>query len=268
VTADDIPGNPVTVTFDARSGPSGEIPSGSVVLDRDAFQHESVVTCLKVSGNRARVGGRIVTSTEPFLIGWTANWEVVDGGTGGTDAVTVGNVSTTGAPPSCNLTQPVSGAAFSPIVSGDLVVTDAHPARMVGKGAMNGIPGGTASYAYNVGCYAPGNTSAPFEARFGSQRFRLTGTVAVECSDDPTVSRPAGRFDTQVGTGSGTLTSGGPGTITWGFVDGGSGGANDSARIQIVNATGTIIFQGVAAPPGKFPGSTQATGYNTAQLLP
>ncbi len=56
--------------------------------------------------------------------------------------------------------------------------------------------------------------------------------------------------------------------MTWRFVDGGSGGAKDSARIQIVNSAGTIIFQGVGAPPGKFPGSTQTTGFNTAQLLP
>jgi hypothetical protein len=26
-----------------------------------------------------------------------------------------------------------------------------------------------------------------------------------------------------------------------------------------------VVFEGSAAPPGQFPGSTQATGFNTAQ---
>jgi hypothetical protein len=252
----------VSFDIDAHSGPSGENPTGTAGLERIHNPNTSVrgrITCLTVTrgGVRAVIGVENSLGSEPAA---GALFEVFDEASD-TLGVEFLDAVPTVCPAALNLFP-------NPVELGDIVVTDARPARMVGKGAMNGIPGGAASYAYIVGCYAPGNTGAPFEVRFGSQRFRLSHTAAVECSDDPTVSSPVGSFDTQVGTGSGTLTSGGPGTITWRFVDGGSGGASDSARIQIVNSTGTIIFQGVAAPPGKFPGSTQTTGYNTAQLRP
>jgi hypothetical protein len=137
--------------------------------------------------------------------------------------------------------------------------------RMVGKGSITGTTGGTASYAYIVNCDSSTNAGRPFEVRFGSQRFRLTSTSSVACTNDPAVTTPAAGFDTQTGSGTGTLTSGGPGTITWKFVDAGLGGASDSAQITIKNSGGTTIFSGSAAPPGKYPGSDQTTGNNTAQ---
>jgi hypothetical protein len=79
------------------------------------------------------------------------------------------------------------------------------------------------------------------------------------------VTTPAAGFDTQSGSGVGTLTSGGPGTIAWKFVDGGLGGASDSVEITIRDYGGTIALQGTAAAPGQFPGSDQPTGNNTAQ---
>jgi hypothetical protein len=100
---------------------------------------------------------------------------------------------------------------------------------------------------------------------FNGQRFRLTSVSTVQCTNDSVVPTPAAGFDTQTGTGTGTLTTGGPGKIAWKFVDGGPGGANDSVQLTIRNASNAIVFQGVAAPPGKFPGSNQATGYNTAR---
>jgi hypothetical protein len=154
---------------------------------------------------------------------------------------------------------------------GDGLVDGADPdcnvnGRMVGKGAITGTVGGTASYAYIVRCNSTANTNAPFEVRFGTQRFRLTGTSAVACTNDPAVSpTPSAGFDTQTGSGTGTLTSGGPGTIQWKFVDRGAGGTGDSAQITIKNSGGTTIFSGTAAPPGKYPGSDQPTGNNTAQ---
>jgi streptogramin lyase len=137
--------------------------------------------------------------------------------------------------------------------------------RMVGKGSINGTTGGPSSYAYILNCNAAANTNAPFEVRFGTQRFRLTSASATSCTNDPAVTTPPAGFDTMTGTGTGTLTTGGPGTIQWKFVDGGLGGANDSAQITIKNSGGTTIFNGTAAPPGKFPGSDQPTGNNTAQ---
>ncbi len=142
------------------------------------------------------------------------------------------------------------------------LTVDCPRGRMVGKGTVTSAGGQTASYVYIVSCGSPANA---FEVRFGAQRFRLTSTSSVSCSDDPAVTTPAAGFDTQTGSGTGTLTSGGPATIEWSFSDGGPGGANDRAQITIKNAANTVVFQGSAAPPGQFPGSTQTTGFNTAQ---
>jgi hypothetical protein len=135
---------------------------------------------------------------------------------------------------------------------------------MVGKGSVSG-GGKTASYAYIVPCRAIARFTPSFEVRFGAQRFRLASVSSLQCSDDPAVSTPAAGFDTQTGTGTGSLTSGGPGRVEWRFVDGGAGGASDRAAITIRNASNAIVFQGNAAPPGPFPDSGQTTGINTAR---
>lgn len=100
------------------------------------------------------------------------------------------------------------------------------PVRMVGKGSVSG-GGETAAYAYKLPCDAGASASPRFRIRFGQQHFRLTGVNSAVCTDDPAVSTPASAFDTLVGTGTGTLTTGGPGKVEWKFVDGGPGGASD-----------------------------------------
>ncbi len=138
-------------------------------------------------------------------------------------------------------------------------------ARMVGKGALTDpATGTTGSYAYIMSC-DPTRPAGPFEVRYGTHRFRLTTVHGVSCADYSNVTTPAAGFDTQTGTGTGTL-DGTPGAyIEWTFVDGGLGGLSDSAYISIRVPGSTPRFQGTAAPPGKFPGSTQLNGYNTAQ---
>ena len=136
--------------------------------------------------------------------------------------------------------------------------------RMVGKGTVTG-GGTTAAYSYILNCDAAANENAPFEVRFGSQKFRLDTASAVSCTDDPGVPTPTAGFDTQTGTGTGTLTTGGPGTVQWKFVDGGTGGANDSVQLTIKDAGGATVFTGTGSPPGAFPGSDQPTGRNTAR---
>jgi virginiamycin B lyase len=137
---------------------------------------------------------------------------------------------------------------------------------MVGKGAVSG-GGKVGSYAYVLSCSASadGALAPRLEVDLDGQRFHLTSGTGVQCSDDPAVKTPAAGFDTQTGTGVGTLTSGGPGTVAWKFVDGGVGGGSDSVQLTIRNARGALVFQGSAAPPAKFPGSDQATGINTAR---
>ena len=59
--------------------------------------------------------------------------------------------------------------------------------------------------------------------------------------------------------------------IGYSFLDGGPGGANDSASIVLVRFPATDpanFFEFGGAPPGKFPGSSQPTGFNTAQPSP
>jgi hypothetical protein len=123
--------------------------------------------------------------------------------------------------------------------------------------------GVTASYAFVISC---STAIAPaLEVRWGAQIFRLGRVTSVQCTNDPAVPTPPAGFDTQTGTGTGTLTTGGPGKVEWRFVDGGAGGTGDRSAITIRNASNAIVFQGSAAPPGKFPGSDQPTGFNTAR---
>ncbi len=154
------------------------------------------------------------------------------------------------------------------------------PARMVGKGSVTGDArtGGTASYAYIVPCDATTRppSEVPFEirvtgGRYNGQRLRLTRAQFLECRDDPTVPTPAGGVDTLVGFGDFSVSApiGAPsaGVVIWAFVDGGRGGAKDRASLTFVEfpGRGDVFFPFAAAPPGPFPGSTQPTGFNTAQ---
>src|SRR3954452_12344733 len=56
---------------------------------------------------------------------------------------------------------------------------------MVGKGSVSSSSNPTGSYAYIVGCDPTADANAPFELRYGSQRFRLTSTSNVVCWNDP-----------------------------------------------------------------------------------
>jgi hypothetical protein len=221
------------------------------------------VVCLTVVGNRATVG--IVTTFVAPEVPFSAVgllYHVEDNGGAGQDRA--GTTILESAPTSCPL-EPQG--TLTPIADGDIVVTDSQPVRrMVGKGAVTG-GGQSASYAVNLGCTGR-PVRGPFEVRFGNQRFRLLEASTVTCTDDPAVPTPASGWDTQSGSGTGSLTHGGPGIIQWKLVDGGAGGAQDRVAITIKNVSGQVLFQGTASPPGKFPGSTQPTGYNTAQLLP
>ncbi len=77
------------VTINARSGPSGENPQGHWSIDSRPFEPNRVfgdVTCLRVDGNRAIIGGRY-DERSPTLGHDAAGvlWEVVDLGTGKDD---------------------------------------------------------------------------------------------------------------------------------------------------------------------------------------
>ena len=239
---------------DATSGPNGENPAGEVhFVLAPSTSFDGAVTCLAVRGNTATINFRTV--------GWSvagiATVEVLDN-----RPDTFDGIVSLRAPTDCSPLAPTG--LRGPLSGGDITVVDAHLSRMVGKGSVSGREE-TASYAYKLPCDAGASASARLRVRFGDQHFRLTGVDSAECTDDPEVSTPAAGFDTQSGTGTGTLTTGGPGTVEWKFVDGGRGGANDSVELTIRDASDAIVFQGSAVPPAPFPGSGQATGLNTAR---
>ena len=111
-----VPQLPVPFDIDAHSGPSGENPTGTVRFVSEPFQIrlEGSVTCLRVSGHRAVIGMLTATGTLVF----------VDATDGTPDLI--GLVFPVAQPPApC----PAPGIQPSslPILSGDLVVTDAQP---------------------------------------------------------------------------------------------------------------------------------------------
>ena len=105
----------VTVTIDARSGPSGENPRGTIAGVADLFRFSGVVACLHVDGNTAIVGAN--TDQGPAVFRFT------DGSPDTTSVVVLTRPVELGdclAP----FTGPSPGASF---ISGGIVVTDAHP---------------------------------------------------------------------------------------------------------------------------------------------
>jgi hypothetical protein len=104
-------------TFDARSGPSGESPTGTVSYAALFISTGPLpVSCLTVSGNRATVIALIppVSPTTPAA----ARISVEDNGTAG-DRVDYSFLPTV--PADC----PVSAAVGEPLTAGDLTVHDA-----------------------------------------------------------------------------------------------------------------------------------------------
>ena len=245
----------------AVSGPGGAGLTATATAT-GSFFFVKRVTCLAVAGSKATIG--MITGS-PFAPGIEdgAVLTVADNGTPGINRDVL-FLDFDADPASC----PAPSTFGATISSGEATVVPARAAvrSMVGKGSVSG-GGKSAAYAYRVPCAAAVGSGPPFEVRFGAQRFRLTSVRSVSCSNDPAVATPAAGFDTQSGSGTGTLTSGGPGRVDWKFVDGGAGGAKDSVQLTIRNASNAIVFQGSAAPPGAFPGSDQPTGANTAQAL-
>jgi hypothetical protein len=164
-----------------------------------------------------------------------------------------------------NLVPP--GGTQATDTTGQPLVQITYSLRMVGIGSANPVAGGgaTVSYFYVLPCNLALGSTPLFLGTINGRNFRLTGVSSVQCSDDPAVPTPPAGIDTHTGRGQITFARGGPFSvwdIEWRFVDGGPGGANDSVRITISRRGVTRTFS--AAPPGRFPGSSAPTGFNTA----
>ncbi|MCA1702421.1 MAG: hypothetical protein LC808_03790 [Actinobacteria bacterium] len=108
--------------FNARSGPSGEDPTGRWSIKGDFGEARGYVSCLRVTGNRATIGGRY--DPDSPVLGNPAGilFQVVDNGRPGTDESTGYFHFAAGALESCNDQRP--SRTFQ---QGNLVVHDATP---------------------------------------------------------------------------------------------------------------------------------------------
>jgi HYR domain len=256
----------------AQSDPNGSNATGRIDVSGSPYDFEGRVTCLNVVGGRATVGGVILRGEfgTPEEQGFLLVFNDTGGGAAPDQVVTFGGGPDFPAPPS-SCPAPATFNSESPLdFLGTLVAHDVKPppsGRMTGRGSVSG-GGLTASYAAIVRCNNAENANAPFEVRFGNdRRFRLSSVSSVACTNDPAVPTGAAGFDTQTGAGAGRVRTGDfgfgdPATIQWKLVDGGAGGARDSVEITIRDAGGAILFHGLAAPPGAFPGG--GAGSNTA----
>jgi hypothetical protein len=125
-----VPGR-MDFDFDASSGPLGQNPTGTFLVETLPRRVEGTVTCLQVTGNRAAVGGEITASTHPELVGMGFAFTVLDGGASAPDLMGLLPVGqgtllplVLPTPPAANT--PNCGSVIEPSepVTGDIVAED------------------------------------------------------------------------------------------------------------------------------------------------
>jgi hypothetical protein len=138
-----VPFRPIEYAFDARRGPSGENPSGSVSwVDRAEF-FGGPVTCLTVTGCRATIGfENDGTASEVVKGGFLF---VEDNGTPGVGRDNVHGTFVADPPTFCPSNTLVYRPEFDMVTSGELTVRDA-PALPTSKdqcknGGWRNVPG-------------------------------------------------------------------------------------------------------------------------------
>jgi hypothetical protein len=118
---------PLSVTFDVHSGPSGESPAGSLVINTTGSRFD--VICLSVSGSRAVLGFPGLTPNDQLFV------VVEDNGSPGVGLDTISN-SFTGPSGPCSDPPPVTTVFV--ITSGDIRVVDAQPSPTTREQCKNG----------------------------------------------------------------------------------------------------------------------------------
>jgi hypothetical protein len=141
----DIPENCTpygSFSFDARSGPSGENPTGHMtnhIGGGSAPTFSGDVTCLAVTGNTAVIGAFGVLDygfAQPEIAEWT---RVVDGGGPGSRRDTIQNVDLFDSTPPTDCSRPpVFPSEVFVVAGGDIVVHDAPPLPTTKEQCKNG----------------------------------------------------------------------------------------------------------------------------------
>lgn len=82
------------------------------------------------------------------------------------------------------------------------------------------------------------------QVNWDGNRFHLEDLTFAACSDDQTIDpgHPEADFDTYDGKGTGRYNGASGATAEWRFTDAGEPGGNDSARILIRDAEGTVVL--------------------------
>ena len=108
------------LVFDARSGPSGESPRGTVISINVGTETTGAVTCLAVSGHRAVIGVQVGGAGSPSFF----TFAVEDNNGAGADRA---SFRVDASPPTCSEDPMILLDPFGPIETGDIHVVDAQP---------------------------------------------------------------------------------------------------------------------------------------------
>jgi hypothetical protein len=140
--------------------------------------------------------------------------------------------------------------------------TTPEPASVDGRMVSN-AKRGTVTFASTIDCPASvaNAKKRPFTVVDGASTFKLTSVTSVRCFDDagfvPSPAPATMAFDTQEGTGAGTVNGAAGYTITWRFEDRGAPSAGDRARIKVTRDSDGVTI--IDAPLG-----TLSSGQNYA----
>lgn len=116
--------------------------------------------------------------------------------------------------------------------------------RMTGGGNLMDAAAGRVTHGFELHCDA---TKGPnnLQINWGKgNKFHLESLTTASCSDDPAITPtpPAAPLDTHKGEGTGRYNGVSGATAKWTFTDAGEPGKNDTATIEVKDASNTVVL--------------------------